>query len=87
MENTTILIDGQRVDVEYDFDPIVCHIKVDGLTIDLDDEEHDDIINLLLDNTVKYADSVTLDLPTLNLLSDIEDYLTSNWCEYTKKIK
>jgi hypothetical protein len=87
MENTSILIDGQRVEVEYDFDPIVCRLKVDGLTIDLDDEEHDDVINLLLDNTVKYADSVTLDLPTRQLLSDIEDYLTSNWIEYTKRIK
>jgi hypothetical protein len=86
MENKTLRLKGRLIEVEYDFDPIVAHLIVDGQELVNDDEDNELELKELLEEIVYYSDTVTLDLATKNLLSDIEDYITSSMVDYDKQI-
>ena len=86
MENGNIIVGGRVIDYEYDFDPTICRVIVDGQLIDLDDEDDADMIDELTREIVVYANSLTMDVDTLIILRDLESYLQSNDIYYKEQI-
>jgi len=86
-EDGAIQMGFYRIEYQYDFDPIICCVKVNDITIDLEDDEQDELITNVIDELVEVYNRTKMSIEDSMIMSDIEDYLSSNYCKYNKQIK